>query len=379
MKALTAAAAAILLGVSTLPALVLGGDAPDLETCGRVVDGGQLGVILATIRTVETGGRYDTRITTSTASGAYAFIDSSWRHYGELAGVDVATYTSAWMAPPADQDATATAYVNQILADHQGRIEIIPVAWYLPSAIDNPAKMDVVPPVGGNRLTPRQYQAKWMNQYRLELQRAGLDDAPATLDPATTTTVADNTPTTTSQTQPLSPGGCVGGSITPLAGDWSLPGPRAVIDANTAALDDPHHDYPAWDWMIPIDTPIYAIRSGRVANVRTWPHNWWTQGCTAAGVNGCDTCGVGVTIIDAAGYHWTYCHGTNLTVHLEDQVTAGQQILWSGNSGRSGAPHVHVEIRTNGTRRCPQPLVQSLNYHGVGIDPATLPTTGCSF
>ena len=86
-----------------------------------------------------------------------------------------------------------------------------------------------------------------------------------------------------------------------------------------------------------------------------------------------------LTIVDDDGHRWTYCHGTNLTVALGDTVTAGQQVLWSGNTGRSGTAHLHLEIRTNGTRRCPQPLLESLYHDGVGLDPATLPTTGCSF
>ena len=379
MKVVAAAVAAVTLGVTMLPAVLLGGDGPTVESCGGVVDADHLAVILTTIRTVESGGRYDVRITSSTASGAYAFIDSSWRHYGEMAGVDVGTYTAAWMAPPADQDATATAYVNEILADHDGRVEIIPLAWYLPSAIGDDSKMDVVPTIGANTLTPRQYQTKWMAQYERERQRAGLTDTNAT----TTTTLggaAPSSPSIPSTAAPaVTPGSCIGGGVTPLAGDWSLPGPRNLLTDDPDAMRSPHHDYPAWDWIIDANTPIYAVRSGHVDSVRTWPHNWWARGCGNNGGPGCDTCGVGVTIVDPAGHRWTYCHGTNLTVRLGDTVTAGQQVMWSGNSGRSGVAHLHLEIRTGGTRRCPQPLLESLYYHGVGIDPVTLPTTGCSF
>ena len=159
---------------------------PTRSSCaGGVVSGDELAVILTTIRTVETGGNYQTRITSATASGAYAFIDASWRHYAGLAGVDTSRYTSAWMAPPADQDATAAYYVNEILADYDGRIEIIPVAWYLPSAIDNDARMDVVPAMGANTLTPRQYQAKWMARYELERERASLTPTAPTITTAT--------------------------------------------------------------------------------------------------------------------------------------------------------------------------------------------------
>ena len=131
--------------------------------------------------------------------------------------------------------------------------------------------------------------------------------------------------------------------------------------------------------MVPENTPIYAVRSGVVRTIHTWPHNWWRQGCTRSVPGGCDTCGVGLTIVDANGVHWTYCHGNNLTIGLGDTVTAGQQLMWSGDNGRSGAPHVHLEIRTGGTRRCPQPLVAALYHDGHGIDPTTLSTSGCSF
>jgi hypothetical protein len=341
-----------------------------------VIDADHLDVILATIRIVESGGRYDARATGSSASGAYQFIEDSWRHYAELTGVDTATYPSAWMAPPGDQDAAAAAYVTEILADHDGRIDVIPLAWYLPSAIDDPELMDVVPmPEAGNVLTPRQYQARWMGHYGTELRRAGLTPTAA----SAVTVVSPGTTSAPASVASPRPGGCRGGRVTPLAGNWSLPGPPAVIADDPDAMAGPHHDYPAWDWIIDTNTPIYAVRGGHVESVRTWPHNWWSRGCRQAGVDGCDTCGVGVTIVDTDGHRWTYCHGTNLTVRLGDTVTAGQQVLWSGNSGRSGTPHLHLELRTNGTRRCPQPLLQSLYHDGIGLDPATLPTTGCTF
>ena len=172
---------------------------------------------------------------------------------------------------------------------------------------------------------------------------------------------------------------CLGGGVVPLDGEWSLPGPRSLIDANPSALDQPHHDYPAWDWLIPVGTPIYAVRGGRVAVVRTWPYNWWNRGCGSEGGNGCDTCGIGVTIIDEQRTHWTYCHGSALMVQPGDTVRAGQQIMRSGNTGRSGTPHVHLEIQVDGVQRCPQPLVRSLYLQSTGLDPASLPTSGCSF
>src|SRR5690606_34883021 len=115
--------------------------------------------------------------------------------------------------------------------------------------------------------------------------------------------------------------------IEPIIDGWSLPGPLHLIEADPAALRQPHHDYPAWDWIIPPNTPIYAVRSGTVDRVHRWPYNWWEQGCGTY-PSGCTPCGVGVTIVDSDGVRWTYCHGSNVTVALGEAVTTGQQIMW---------------------------------------------------
>src|SRR3954452_23798968 len=120
-----AAAGFVCLSVATLPLLMVpGAGGPDVAGAGSGVACGELGVVLDTIRTVETGGNYQTRISTATASGAYAFIDSSWQHFAARAGVDPDAYPSAWMAPPAQQDAAAAVYVNQLLDDHHGQVDV---------------------------------------------------------------------------------------------------------------------------------------------------------------------------------------------------------------------------------------------------------------
>src|SRR5690606_31432053 len=49
----------------------------------------------------------------------------------------------------------------------------IPLAWYYPRAIGNDVLMDTVPmPEAGNTLTPREYQALWMQKF-YELLGAG--------------------------------------------------------------------------------------------------------------------------------------------------------------------------------------------------------------
>ncbi len=227
--------------------------------------------------------------------------------------------------------------MTTILERNDGDVSAVPVVWYIGHVpVSGSTEWDQVPaPEAGNRLTPRQYQTRWMAEYERQ--------------PIATPTVATSTTTPVETTVPVAlPGGCTGGSVEALAGGWSLPGPRELIDANPAALDAPHHDYPAWDWLIPVNTPIYAVRGGTVVSIKSWPHNWWTSGCGQMGGGACSTCGVGLTIEDEQGVRWTYCHGTNVTVALNAVITAGTQIMWSGNTGRSGTPHVHLEIRVGG-------------------------------
>jgi hypothetical protein len=57
----------------------------------------------------------------------------------------------------------------------------------------------------------------------------------------------------------------------PTADGYALPIDRALIAADPSMLDQPHHDYPAIDLMIPTGSPIYAVRGGTVARVVNWP------------------------------------------------------------------------------------------------------------
>lgn len=348
MKAVLAVTcASVVLGVVLLPVVLAGGD----TSPASCVDGADINAVLATIRAVESGDDYTAQASESTASGAYQFIDSTWGNYQG--------YPRAVDAPPAIQDARAVEHVTEILDRHRGDIAAIPVVWYighLPA--DGSVTWDIVArPDAGNVLTPRQYQARWLAAY--DRPRSGDIEGEAA---------------------PVEPGACAGGSIAPLVDGWSVPGPIELIVANPAALRAPHHDYPAWDWIISAGTPVYSIRAGTVTAVRTWHHNWWERGCGPHGGADCDTCGTGVTITDVDRVRWTYCHGGALTATRGEHVVAGQQIMWSGNSGRSGTAHLHVEIRTHDNRRrCPQPLLVRLTEDRTALDPDVLPTTGCTF
>jgi hypothetical protein len=317
--------------------LLIASGGPPSASCEPPVEGD---TVLAAIRTVESGGDYAAEAAGSTASGAYQFIDSTWGGY--------AGYPRASDAPPAVQDRKAAEFVAAILDRHDGDITAVPVVWYLghlPPEGD-PA-WDEVP--GSNRHTPREYQRRWMETYE-GLLADGTDPEPGGE-------------------------GCTA-SAPLLAGGFAPPGPAALFDH--APVERPHHDYPAWDWGIPVGTPIYAVSAGTVEAVHTWTGNWFTAGCQADST-GCDACGVGVVIRDAGGTTWTYCHGSTLHVDAGDQVPAGAPLMSSGSSGRSTGPHLHFQIRTSdGLRRCPQALLRWLRDRRGGFDARHLPTSGCT-
>ncbi|MCU0310696.1 MAG: peptidoglycan DD-metalloendopeptidase family protein [Acidimicrobiales bacterium] len=307
--------------------------------------GAQVEPIAATIRELESGGDYTARAPGSSASGAYQFLDSSWAGYDG--------YPRAWLAPPEVQDVKAAELIATILAANAGDVTAVPVAWYL-GHVPAPGspEWDTVPaPGAGNRLTPRQYQIRWMATYQTLI---GPDPHGATAPDRST------------------PSECIGVVGAVLPGGWSLPGPRDLLEQTADQFDNPHHDYPAWDWAIPTGTPIFAMRAGTVTALSTNPHNCYSQ-------TGCVACGLGVTISDSDGVTWTYCHGSALNVGVGDRVEPGQQILTSGNSGNSTGPHLHLGISASGRARCPQALIGSLVLRGAGIDLASLASTGCTY
>jgi hypothetical protein len=128
-------------------------DEPAPEGTGAV----SIELVLATIRQRESQGDYQARASKGSASGAYQFIDGTWNNYGG--------YLQAWMAPPTVQDERARMLVEPIL--RKWGLSGVPVAWYSPAALGNPALMDKVPhPEFGNKLTVREYQTAWLETYQ---------------------------------------------------------------------------------------------------------------------------------------------------------------------------------------------------------------------
>src|SRR4051812_18093005 len=158
----------VLLLVSGLTVVMLSLGGPTKATAlGTCATDANLAPILATIRTIETGGNYSTTISSSTASGAYAFLDGTWDGYGG--------YRRAVDAPPTLQDQKAAELVRDTLDANDGDVSTIPIVWYIghvPPA--GSGEWDTIPaPEAGNRLTPREYQTKWMAEYEHQTASGG--------------------------------------------------------------------------------------------------------------------------------------------------------------------------------------------------------------
>lgn len=86
------------------------------------------------------------------------------------------------------------------------------------------------------------------------------------------------------------------------------------------------------DWATPIGTTVVASNAGTVV------HAGWASGY-----------GYAVYINHADGRQTRYGHLSKVLVKVGQTVSQGERIALSGNTGRSTGPHVHFEIRINGT------------------------------
>lgn len=91
------------------------------------------------------------------------------------------------------------------------------------------------------------------------------------------------------------------------------------------------------DMGCPTGSPVLAADGGTV---------------TRAGYNG--SFGNLVVIDHQNGMETYYAHNSSLLVSPGDKVFQGQQIAWSGNTGRSTGPHLHFEIRVGGSPTNPR-------------------------
>lgn len=139
---------------------------------GAQAASGDVDRILATIRKRESGGNYGAQAPTTSASGAYQFIDKTWQNLTKKFGIGT-EYARAGMAPKDIQDAVAKAYVQDILKRAGGDVSKVPLEWYTGNL------QGTMTPEGlrANRgLTAEMYQKKWLSEFNAQAgsQTAGV-------------------------------------------------------------------------------------------------------------------------------------------------------------------------------------------------------------
>ncbi|MEK7572055.1 MAG: M23 family metallopeptidase [Patescibacteria group bacterium] len=108
--------------------------------------------------------------------------------------------------------------------------------------------------------------------------------------------------------------------------------------------------YPSWyhqavDILAPMGVPVYAGQSGRISNINigTWNYGYGTD----------------VYITDGSGTETHYAHLASVAVSVGDSVVAGKTPIGiNGMTGRTTGPHVHFEVRRNGSLVDPLPYLQ---------------------
>ncbi|MDZ7731725.1 MAG: S-layer homology domain-containing protein [Acidimicrobiia bacterium] len=103
-----------------------------------------------------------------------------------------------------------------------------------------------------------------------------------------------------------------------------------------------HHGTPALDFGLPVGTPVHATGDGVVHETATTDD---------------DGRGLFVAVAHPDGTYSRYLHLSAVEVEEGDEVSRGDHLGLSGNSGHSTAPHLHYdEQKPYGTRIDPGPM-----------------------
>jgi murein DD-endopeptidase MepM/ murein hydrolase activator NlpD len=128
---------------------------------------------------------------------------------------------------------------------------------------------------------------------------------------------------------------------------WSVPVHGYTVTSTYGPRWGTNH--PGVDLAVPTGTPVYAAHSGTV---------------TLAGWDG--GYGNGVEIDDGGGISTVYGHNSSVVVSAGQQVRRGQLIAYAGATGDATGPHVHFELRRNGTAFDPVPYLRARGVDLLG-------------
>jgi len=132
-----------------------------------------------------------------------------------------------------------------------------------------------------------------------------------------------------------------------LVFDWPLPAPHVITSPfgprYVASLNDGNF-HTGIDIAEPSGTPIHAAAAGVVV-LAAWDGGYGNAVILYHGKQ------------DGVDYYTLYAHQSKLAVKKDQDVTQGQVIGYVGATGNATGPHLHFEIRQNGTPVNPMPFL----------------------
>jgi murein DD-endopeptidase MepM/ murein hydrolase activator NlpD len=146
----------------------------------------------------------------------------------------------------------------------------------------------------------------------------------------------------------LRPESAYAGNAVDAVGTLPNGAPRLIVPVvgtptsgfGTRIVNHAEQNHPGFDLAAATGTPVVAAAGGKV---------------THAGPGG--TYGNLVIVRHGNGYETRYAHLSAVTVKVGDEVPAGQQVGNVGTTGYSTGPHLHFEVRHDGTPIDPAPLL----------------------
>jgi len=138
------------------------------------------------------------------------------------------------------------------------------------------------------------------------------------------------------------------------------------------------------DMAVPLGSPVYAVAAGTATVI--------DRGCLGSHYGGKPACSNGLScgaykngstygsygnhikIDHGNGVITYYCHlSTGIPISNGKSVQQGELIGYSGTSGKSTGPHLHFEIRVNGSRNNPSNYLTKTNVNPVPPKPINTP------
>ncbi|MFT5355888.1 MAG: hypothetical protein ACI9KE_003108 [Polyangiales bacterium] len=125
----------------------------------------------------------------------------------------------------------------------------------------------------------------------------------------------------------------------------------------------------AFDFGVPLNTPIHAARAGRVTAIRTATRPG--HPCYDGGGPSCGSDMNWVILQHPDGNTSAYLHLNDTAMTVGTEVRRGDVIGASGSTGYSTGPHLHLEVRGS----CPTNFCQTISFSMADVGRPEAPVT----